>query len=185
MYRDEGLFKVTLAKARDELIDEIHRLCRYSPGDPCIVISSNLTLRNDGLPYANQRAPDDPGVAVYFTYKGKQRVFACDRFRKVEHNIRAIGKTIEALRGIERWASSEMMDRAFTGFDALPPPDEQEGGVRLWWQVLGVTPEASRETVQAAYRRLRGQYHPDRGESGSRARFDEVQQAWEQYSAAA
>ena len=122
------------------------------------VISANLTLRNDGLPYANQRQPDDPGVALYFERRGKQLVFACDRWAKVEHNMRAIVLTIEALRGIERWGSADMMDQAFTGFQALPAPER-------WWQVLGVTESASAGEIDVAYRRLAREAHPDRGGS--------------------
>ena len=122
------------------------------------VISTNLELRNDGLPYANQRQPEDRGVAVYFQRGGKPMVFACDQWSKIEHNLRAIGKTIEALRGIERWGSSDLMERAFAGFEALPSPEQ-------WWQVLGVSERATVTEIGAAYRRLARAAHPDTGGS--------------------
>lgn len=49
------------AKIRDELFAEIERL-----GGRYIVLSTNVALRRDGLPYANQAEPPDSGVAVYF-----------------------------------------------------------------------------------------------------------------------
>jgi len=122
------------------------------------VLSSNLALRNDGLPYANQRQPSDPGAAVYFQRRGKSLVFACDRWDKVEHNLRAIAKTIEALRGIERWGSSDLMERAFNGFEALPAPEQ-------WWQVLGVGQGAGRDEISRAYRDKARAAHPDQGGS--------------------
>jgi len=169
-YRDEARFTVSMARARDELIAEIHRLCRHYP-DPLIVLSTNVSLRLDGLPYASQRAPEDPGAAVYFRYKKAQRVFACDIFRRVEHNIRAIGKTIEAIRGIERWGASDMLERAFTGFEALPAPDD-------WRKVLQVSPDAPWGTVHNVYMSKRAQCHPDRG--GDPDEFDRIMKAYRQ-----
>ncbi len=170
-YRDEARFTVSMARARDELMEEIHKLCgRYGP-DPLIVLSTNVALRLDGLPYANQKAPEDPGAAVYFRYKGTQRVFACDMYRRLEHNIRAIGKTIEAMRGIERWGASDMLERAFTGFEALPAPDS-------WRKILKVSSDADRDTVHNMYMSLRAQNHPDRG--GDPEEFDRIMKAYRQ-----
>jgi hypothetical protein len=116
-HREKAAFSVTLAKARDSVLHEVQLLAggRFGP-DPHTVISSNLALRRDGFPLANQRQPEDPGVAVYFLYKKMPMSFACDRWEKVEHNMQAIAKTIEALRGIARWGTGDMLAAAFTGF---------------------------------------------------------------------
>jgi hypothetical protein len=169
-YRKVAQFTVSMARARDELIAEIHRLCSLYR-DPLIVLSTNVALRLDGLPYASQKAPEDPGAAVYFRYLGSQRVFACDIFTKVEHNIRAIGKTVEAIRGIERWGASDMLERAFTGFEALPAPDS-------WRKILKVSPDAPWGTIHNMYLSLRSQYHPDRG--GDPDEFDHIMKAYQQ-----
>ncbi|KAF7958244.1 hypothetical protein AWV80_01355 [Cupriavidus sp. UYMU48A] len=100
------------------------------------MISTNVPLRQDGLPYASYRKVDDEGVAVYFTLDGQQMSFACDRWNKVEHNMHAIVKTIDALRGIARWGTGDMMRAAFTGFAALPSPST----VRSWREIIGVRP---------------------------------------------
>lgn len=169
-YREEAQFTVNMARARDDLIAEIIRLCGRYP-DPLMVISTNVSLRLDGLPYANQRAPEDPGAAVYFRYRGTQRVFACDIYRRVEHNLRAIGKTIEAIRGIERWGASDMLERAFTGFEALPAPDS-------WRKILNVSADADWGTVHNVYMSRRAQCHPDRG--GDPDEFDSIMKAYKQ-----
>ena len=57
--RKQSQFQVSFAKARDGLLLELSRL-----GASNIIISSNVQTRKDGLPYANFREPDDPGVAV-------------------------------------------------------------------------------------------------------------------------
>lgn len=163
--RERGAFKVTFAKARDELMAEISRMGGRLP-----VLSSNLALRRDGLPYAQQARIDDPGIAVYFEYKGKPMCFACDRYTTIEANTRAIQLTIAAIRGMERWGASDMMERAFTGFVALEAPRDD------WRSVLDESdPEGS-------YRRLRKTAHPDHG--GTSDEFQRVQRAWEQYQEA-
>jgi hypothetical protein len=162
--REQAKFDVTFARARDNIVAEIGRLAGRYP-DPQIVISTNIALRRDGLPLANQRQPDDPGVAVYFLYKKRAVAFACDRWVKIEHNMQAIAKTIEALRGIARWGTGDMLAAAFTGFTALPPPGAaapRPAAHRHWREVFG-TGVRTRADVQDVYRRLAGAYHPDRG----------------------
>lgn len=161
-----------MASVRDELFNELRML-----GAKAVVLSSNLKLRQDGLPMANQSQPWDPGVAVYFTYKGKQVCFACDRWNKVEDNMQAVRHTIDALRGIARWGTGDMVDAAFSGFKALPyesiitaPP---------WWNVLGVESHTESEVVQARYRQLAMKHHPDRG--GDQDLMSRINAAYESF----
>lgn len=163
-------FDVSLANARDELFAEIARMGGSYP-----VLSTNLELRLDGLPRASQRDPSDAGVAVYFMRKGKQMVFACDRWDRTKDNMRAIQKTIEAMRGIERWGASDMLERAFSAFEALPAPGA--AAKRSWREVLGFPPAAQpdREGIEIAYREKAKRAHPDAG--GSTDAFTELQQA--------
>ena len=177
--REDANFSVTLGRARDNVVREVTLLCggRYA-SDPQIVISTNLALRRDGLPLANQRQPDDVGVAVYFVYKKRQMSFACDRWRKIEHNMQAIAKTIEALRGIARWGTGDMLEAAFTGFAALAAPCAE----KTWREVLGVAAhERDIDAVRAAFRRQAAEHHPDRG--GSLERMAAVNAAWQQAKA--
>jgi hypothetical protein len=167
--RKASSFKATLAVARDGILHQIKLL-----GGRNAIISSNLRLREDGLPYAQQPKTDDMGIAVYFVYRDKPTAFACDQYRTIADNMRAIEKTIEALRGIERWGSSTMMEQAFRGFTALEHKPEER-----WWEVLGVSELSSHVDVEVAYRTARSRAHPDNG--GDSAQFDRVQRAWEAY----
>src|SRR5262245_54177038 len=96
--------------------------------------SCPLTFRCDGTACSTpgNGSRRTGGSAVYFTHKGRQMCFACDRWDKMEDNLHAVSKTIEALRGIERWGTGEMVQQAFTGFVALPGNSP--------WEVLGLNP---------------------------------------------
>lgn len=102
----------------------------------------------------------DPGVAVYWSTKGKpQRVIALDAYQNVADNLAAAAATLEAMRAIERHGGAVVMDRAFEGFAALAPPSSQ----RDWWDVLECRRDATPETIKAQHRRLIADNHPDRG----------------------
>lgn len=121
-----------------------------------VIISSNLALRNDGLPRSGQRAPDDPGVAVYWGRGKASRCIAVDQYDRVADNLAAIAATLEAMRAIERHGGAAILDRAFTNFIAIAAPEQP-------WQVLGVGANATREQIDEAYRKLAAQHHPDKG----------------------
>lgn len=161
-----GRFNTTFDRARSELLNELRLL-----GAKGIVVSSWLPLRRDGQPYADQarRRLDDPGVAVYFTLRGRQMVMARDAYVSVHDNLRSVGLGIAHLRGMERHGGGQMMERAFEGFAALPPP-------KRWHEILSVSAHASREEINAAFRKLAGDHHPDR-EGGSHERMAELSRA--------
>jgi hypothetical protein len=132
-------------------------------------------LRRDGFPLAGSKEPEDPGVVVYWTRGGKKYAMACDRWRDRASNMRAIGKTIEAKRGTERWGAATA-EAEYKGYEALPPPSGaptvRSYAVRAPHEVLGVDARASKAEVVAAFRRLAHEHHPDKG--GSRGAWDEI-----------
>jgi len=146
-------FKTGFGAARSFLFEEIRRMDGTD-----VVLSTNIPLRNDGLPRAGMAEPKDRGVAVYFKKDGKDMAFACDQYVNVRDNIYAIAKTIEALRGIERWGASDMMERAFTGFLALP-----EKASEPWRDILGFTGHEpiTVNMVESRFRELARKFHPD------------------------
>lgn len=153
-YRSRSPFKVkSFETSREQLFAELRRM-----GATKIILSTNIPIRQDGMPYADlaRRRIPDPGVAIYFHFRGSQRSLACDKWERLEDNLHALELTIEAMRGLERWGASSILERAFTGFTALPAPPQ-------WWDVLGVQPEASLETCERVYREKIMRAHPDVG----------------------
>jgi hypothetical protein len=158
--------EVSIADGVERVRAELERL---GVSDDDLVISTNLQLRLDGFPRSGQREPADPGVAVYWRDRGETRSMAIDRYDRVADNLAAVAATLEAMRAIERHGGAEILDRAFTGFTALPAP----GSTSHWRDVLDpADPEGS-------YRRLRAKHHPDRG--GDADEFNAVQYAWDAF----
>lgn len=169
---------ITFDKARRLLVDELERLKATG-----FVMSSNIQLRNDGQPRADsaERRHDDPGIAIYFSYKGKPMVMASDRYISTAANVRSLGLAIEAMRQLERHGGGQMMERAFAGFTALPAP-EGSAPKRPWWIVLHYPVDpADREflsvpEIEARYRSLAKKAHPDH-QGGSDVAMAELTQA--------
>lgn len=157
--REKGAFKSTLAGALGNVQDSLRRFATDSGKKlDGLVISSNVTL--------GAQRPDDPGVAVWFTWDGMQVCIAVDRYNTVESNLQAIHHILEARRTELRHGTLALVRATFTGFLALPAP----AGSR-WQDVLElnepnsiVTPEKVRES----YRRLASAAHPDKGGSAER-----------------
>lgn len=158
----------TFVEARDALLEEMSRLKAQN-----IVLSSNFKVGRGNIPVEDKRRPEDQGIAVYFTRKGRTLVMACDAYRRVEHNMRSLALAIEAMRQLERHGGGTMMDRAFDGFSALPAPAPPH-----WSDILEVERNASLAEIDAAYRDLAKKRHPDAG--GSEALMAELNHARDQ-----
>lgn len=168
-HRKHAQFKTSFASARDCTIAELKRM-----GCKLIIISSNIPLKKDGLPYAvpfgKTNVVDDVGIAVYFDMDGT-KVIACDAYPTLDDNMQAIFKTIEALRGIDRWKCSEIISRSFTGFTALPETVGEDP-----YRVLGINRGASKTDIKRAYTKKLFEVHPDHG--GNESDFIKVKEAF-------
>lgn len=165
-------FRTRIPDAVRSLAAELRRLGCYD--DQFVITSNGLTMRSGQL-YADDRQPKtvDQGVAVWADIDGERRVFACDRWDRIGSNIHAIGKTIEALRGIDRWGVADAAANALEGFKALPEPARPAD----WWDVLKVARDADRDAVDIAYRVLAKRLHPDAG--GDAGAFAELADAYQ------
>ena len=146
--------QLTVVDATRRLLGELDRLGAGYP-----VMTSNLKVKNDGLPYSKQRPPDDPGVAVYFMLADETVCLPCDRWDRIADNIAAVAKHVEAIRGMERWGVGTTK-QAFAGYaQKLPAPGSD------WRAVFGygsdLTPPL--ELVKKHYREMMMTAHPDKG----------------------
>lgn len=153
-------YKVTFAGAEKRVRDQLGAMFKTRMEMHHLIVSSNVI---------RDREPTDPGVAVYFQNKSDSpmRVIAIDRYSRAADNLAAIAATLEAMRAIERHGGARIMERAFTGFEALPAPSP--------WKKLGLGEGASAAAIEAAFKSLAKDHHPDRG--GNSDRFAEISAA--------
>lgn len=163
--------QITVASASSEVSLQLGRMRVKS-----CEITTNMRLTSArGMPTGAR--PQDVGVAAYFELNKKPVVLACDRWNTVEDNLWAIGKHIDALRGQERWGVGSI-DQAFTGYAALPPADRLGEANAAY--LLGLTADETRspEAINARFRDLAKEMHPDAG--GSANQFKMIVQAREE-----
>ena len=166
-------FNVSYDKALRDLGYELRRL-----GAESAYISTDRPLRIDGQPRGGMQ-PETPAVALYFVRNGNQLCIPCDKYRTVRDNIRAIGLTVEAIRRMERYGTSQMVEATLSGFAVVPEYASPNVGLRPWYDVLEVSPNASPEVIKASFRAKAAQTHPDAA-GGSTAAFQEVKRAYDQ-----
>jgi hypothetical protein len=153
--------RLTMGDAVSRVAGELRRM-GVLDGD--WLISSDVPVRLDGLPYANAAQPKDPGVAVYFRMGAKRepRVLACDAWDRVADNLAAIAGHIEALRAIDRYGVGTL-EQAFAGYAAIPA----KTGGEDWRAEMGFKPDEhpDAEAIEARFRALARERHPDTGGS--------------------
>lgn len=156
--REKAKMRATLSSALNGLKEEVRLF-----GGTNLVLSSNCTLGKEN--------PIDPGVVAYFMRGSDPVAIPCDRWLRVENNVQAIAKTIEALRGVERWGAKHMVKASLSGFLALPSSEKH------WTIILNVGSSAGADEIKAAYRSMADIWHPDKP-GGSDAKMAEINGAY-------
>jgi hypothetical protein len=156
--RRNGTFKsggkwISVADAIARLEKQLDRL-----GAKNVTLSTNVTLRLDGRPRGDER-PADPGAAIYFSFRGKATVLACDSYTAVSDNIAALAAHLDALRAIERYGVGTI-EQALAGYKALPADTAAD-----WRAVFGFAVDSTPtlDQVDQAYKAAAKVRHPDVG----------------------
>jgi hypothetical protein len=127
-------------------------------------------IRVDGLPRANARYGQHPGVVVSFDSKHGPLRYATDAFDDWRSNLRAIALSLEALRTVDRYGVSTRGEQ-YTGWSALPASRAQssewftEKAEAIAWLTgsaaeIGVKFETG-GSLPDLYKRLAKRMHPD------------------------
>jgi hypothetical protein len=144
---------ISMALAVERLERQLHLL----PGsDP--TLSTNVKINLRGIPYGDEQ-PSDPGAAVYFSFKGRATVLACDRWARVADNVAAIAAHIDAIRRVDRYGVGTI-EQALEGYKALPADSAAD-----WRSVFGFTSGeyVSADELTSRYRERARVAHPDHG----------------------
>lgn len=154
-----GILKRSKAISMAVAVDRLERQLALLPGtDP--TLSTNVRINLRGLPYGDEQ-PSDPGVAIYFAFKGRATVLACDRWLRVADNVAAIAAHIDAIRRVDRYGVGTI-ERALEGYKALPADSAAN-----WRAVFGFAAHErpSLDVLTTRFRDAAARAHPDRGGS--------------------
>ena len=107
-------------------------------------------IRLDGMPRADARPFNHPGVEISFDSKFGRLTYATDQFTDWQDNVRAIALSLEALRAVDRYGVSKR-GQQYAGWAQLTAgaPDPERGRVLV---------EHAGSLAKAMF-----QYHPDHG----------------------
>jgi hypothetical protein len=165
---------ISLAVAVDELMGELRRLGIGHDGAN-VVLSTNLRLRRDGLPYSDQRSPTTPAPPCTSARTTGSFVSRATGGTGSRTTSSPWPRRSRRSAGIDRWGTGDMVQAAFTGFQAIAAAPAR----RAWWVVFGVEAHTPTADVEERYRELARQHHPDRG--GNADAMVEVNNAWEDF----
>lgn len=152
-------------------LDQLEREVGYLGGrDVTIGIGlEERDIRLDGMPRANARTVNHPGVEISFDTRSYGRLtYATDQFWDWQDNVRAVALSLEALRAVERYGVSK--GRQYAGFSLLTAGPSQEQLGRELVERYG--------TVAAALRAT----HPDTGTGEHTTRDFEAVMAYRAFS---
>lgn len=133
--------------------------------------ADRLQVRQDGV-IRETTTTRIPGVIVTISRPGKPPMtLPCDDCRKWQDNLRAIAKTLEHLRGADRYGVTASGEQ-YRGWEALPPPGGGSLAMTLdaALDLIGKLSGIPQHTIQsnprlrtAAIREARVVIHPDKG----------------------
>lgn len=130
-------------------------------------------IRLDGWPRSNARSPEHPGVIISFESRHGPLEYATDRYSRWECNLYAIGRSLEALRKVDRYGVSGA-GQQYTGWKKIGATSTPTAETVLAkWS--GFAHDQVRREPRAAYRKAARATHPDVG--GSHEDFHAVNEA--------
>lgn len=116
----------------------------------------------------HHRITTDGAVFAFdFEHEGVSYRVRCGRRGTAEENG---DRVVEVVKTLQSWIA----DGILTWVEAFAPFARSDNA---WWRVLRVPPDATREEIDAAYRRGALKVHPDHG--GSADAFRELRAAYE------
>lgn len=151
----------SLSKCIDELGLELKRLRAED-----VVLTANWEVsahtRRPNVAQPRSRV-EHFGVSVFWRRAARSYQLACDTYSSWEDNLWALARHIEAVRTQERYGVATL-EEAFKGAELALPAAPQH---RAPHEVLGLTQQQARDraNVDACYRTLAREHHPDAGGS--------------------
>lgn len=140
--RRNSPFRVTPGRTQDDLRCELAAL-----NVARAVIQADLDesdIRIDGMPRANARFRSGRVVLSFEHPKAGPMSMPCGAFADLWDNLRAITKTLEALRAVDRYGVTQRSEQ-YAGWKQLPP----QGGANVEYEFVTVE-DAARFLIKTA-----------------------------------
>jgi hypothetical protein len=163
----DSQFRSTYPQTLDLLESELSHI--HARAGSVVIQVENLTLsdiRNDGWPRGgwNPARGNRQGVIVSFESGKGAMSFPCDRFKGWQDNLRAIAKSLEALRMVDRYGVTRGNEQ-YKGWAQIEAPkngamDREEAIVTIA-SILDAPRDAVDANPAAFIRQARIRYHPD------------------------
>lgn len=153
----------TLIPSTEDVSDSVWVVEEFAPGG-----AAGYYVKRH-IPTRHRIVRDGRAVRLDFWKNETQYRIRCGHAPTERENITAVRDVMRTLvdwidKGIVTW------DEAFAGF-AIDTSDGSE-----WWRVLRVAPDATRDEIDAAYKRLAVDAHPDGG--GTQEAFIRLREAY-------
>lgn len=120
-------------------------------------------FKRDGKPYANAKA-EHPGVILTLDSKHGALSYPCDTFTTWRDNVRAIAKSLENLRAVDRYGVTKRGEqyRGFLALEATAAPAGFSTAAEAEAYLRTVSDIAT-APIEKALRRAQWNTHPDQG----------------------
>ena len=176
--RFESSFSATL-ELLDRELGLIDPTDRHHPPSILQIALREQDFRRDGMPRAGS-VTEHPGVILNIEPRNRPALsYPCDTFTHWHDNLRAIALTLEALRKIDRYGTTQT-GQQYRGWQAIEArqasydsvtmacqalariawPNERTECREEWAPKIATDPEIARNT----YRKARSNAHPDRND---------------------
>jgi len=192
--RKHSPFRSTWSRTLADLDTELVKA--YARNVVIEIDAPQAEIRRHGMPKADARTRS-PGVILQYdviwrNVETKQEVrrehyvFPCDTYHDWQDNVRAIAKTLEALRAVDRYGVTRD-GQQFAGFKSIPAQTgttlsiEQAATILATESGIAFSLASGYEAAQRAFRTARSKTHPDAG--GDAARFSAVNVAGQRLAA--
>lgn len=155
--------RFTFRAGWSDTLELLDRELRYLKAESVVIQAdfAESDIRLDGMPRANARSPQHPGVILSFESKHGPLQYLTDQHAFWQHNVRAIALGLGALRAVDRYGITRT-GQQYTGWRQLTAGSGLTTRQEAEALILRLSNGAA-DNMDAAYKAALKVAHPDHG----------------------